>query len=491
MDIHSDGKTGVREAEVREAITDIAGIALQRAPFGTDSVSQSMALLLQRLVLLCDAQKGALFLAEEEDMGSHTSYVAHGGKRPRLIAVHEMSEEEADRQVLSFMPLVLSTAAVIVALNTPCWALCHIPIVAHSFSADRNNMHTGDLSSFPAEAWFLVGWSDRSACQQRGERARELLPQVAAPTGVALLSLLQAERIRELETAPYGESVREMELLKAELLATVSHELRSPLASIKGYTATLLRHERHIAAQERHEFLLAIQEASDRLHFIVDRFLQMSQLETASVKLAPVLIDVVRIAQEAIGVLKAQVEEHTPGKYSFRMHVNNASSEPATGVPLLMADPRLLREVLDNLLENAVSYSPEGGLIEIIIQVIPALASEQKWQLQHDPAESDIPATVVHGLEVLTPHTEQKGREMVQICVSDRGMGIENDYLERVFDRFYRVDTTLTRSVGGLGLGLAISKRIVELHHGTIHVERRPGGGSVFCIQLPITSDET
>ena len=96
-------------------------------------------------------------------------------------------------------------------------------------------------------------------------------------------NILLAERIYELEAAADHKALREMELFKAELLATVSHELRSPLASVKGYAATLLRHERRISREERHEFLLAIKEASDRLEAVIDRLLEISQLETAGI----------------------------------------------------------------------------------------------------------------------------------------------------------------------------------------------------------------
>src|SRR5215467_536604 len=101
---------------------------------------------------------------------------------------------------------------------------------------------------------------------------------------------LDVERIHELETTRFRDSLREMELLKAELLGTVSHELRSPLASIKGYAATLLRHERRISREERHQFLLAITEASDRLEVIIQRLLEVSQLETseAAIERSPV-----------------------------------------------------------------------------------------------------------------------------------------------------------------------------------------------------------
>src|SRR5438067_13332808 len=93
-------------------------------------------------------------------------------------------------------------------------------------------------------------------------------------------------------------SLQEMELLKAELLATVSHELRSPLASVKGYAATLLRHERRISREERHEFLLAITEASDRLAVVIDRLLEISQLDTDAITMKPSTVDLVYLVRD-------------------------------------------------------------------------------------------------------------------------------------------------------------------------------------------------
>src|SRR5437762_7731742 len=110
-------------------------------------------------------------------------------------------------------------------------------------------------------------------------------------------------------------SLQEMELLKAELLATVSHELRSPLASIKGYAATLLRHERRISREERHQFLLAINEASDRLEVIIQRLLEVSQLETGEVTLNRSPVDMVYLAKEAITAIEEHISEQQPGRF--------------------------------------------------------------------------------------------------------------------------------------------------------------------------------
>jgi signal transduction histidine kinase len=498
MDRHQDGKVDFQETEIREAVTDFAQFALQMNGSAAGSASQVATLLLQRLLLLCQAQQGALFVTREEPQVTERQamFVASNRKVPQIMALYEIGEEEAYRRLFSCLSAALPTAALKTALDTPCWALCHLPTSVPPLEHEEEASQ-GSLPPLLSDGvWFLFGWSGSveseaaGACEALYERAQSLLARLAMSAGAASLSLLQAERIQELEMVTYTESVREMELLKAELLATVSHELRSPLASIKGYASTLLRHERRISAQERHEFLLAIQQASDRLQFIVERFLQMSQLETESVKLSPSLIDLVRLAQEAMGVIEARVAGQEPERFTFRMHVRDAGGQPATGFPLIKADPRLLREMLDHLLENAVSYSPQGGLIEVLLRAVPASSLPGGGPGSISRVE---PAMVSQEGLSRTDHTRTEGRqpqEMVEICVRDRGMGIASEHLERIFERFYRVDTALTRPVGGLGLGLAICKRIIELHQGTIWAENRPGGGSVFCVRLPISHEQ-
>jgi signal transduction histidine kinase len=239
-----------------------------------------------------------------------------------------------------------------------------------------------------------------------------------------------------------------MGMLESDLLGTVSHELRSPLASIKGYATTLLRHERHLAREERHQFLLAINEASDRLEAIIERFLEISQFETGQIIIDRSPVDLARLAGEAITSIQQRVEAAAPGRFVFALRLEDARGDLASSVPLLMADLRRIREVLDNLLENAIKYSPEGGQVQVTIRPVNA---------------------------------------MLELCVADTGQGIPDDHLERIFERFHRVDTRLTREVNGLGLGLTICKYIVELHNGRIWAENRPHGqGSAFYVQLPV-----
>src|SRR5262249_31704194 len=156
---------------------------------------------------------------------------------------------------------------------------------------------------------FFLGWSEANDMPHptAREKGRAVLPLVADAVSAVIGSMLLAERVQELEASTDRKALREMELLKAELLATVSHELRSPLASIKGYAATLLRHERRISREERHEFLVAINDASSRLEVVVNRLLEMSQLETGTISIERTTVDLVHLVREAITAVEQRI----------------------------------------------------------------------------------------------------------------------------------------------------------------------------------------
>lgn len=262
----------------------------------------------------------------------------------------------------------------------------------------------------------------------------------------------------------------EQNFLAAELLGTVGHELLSPLASIKGYATTLIRHERRISREERHQFLLAINAASDQLEIIIQRLLEVSQLEMGEVTINRYPVDMVYVAKEAITAIEERVSVQQSDHFLFKLSLEHADGTPASSIPLILADQRRLREVLDNLLENAVRYSPGGGVIKILL---------------HPTTHAEASLTV----DGATSHQQALhiSSRMLEILVCDPGLGIPGEHLERIFDRFHRIDTRLTREVNGLGLGLTICKRIVELHGGSIWAENRANGkGSVFHVRLPI-----
>lgn len=279
------------------------------------------------------------------------------------------------------------------------------------------------------------------------------------------------------EHGEYGEQGK-TEAMSAEVLATVGHELRSPLTSIKGYTATLLRQERRLSREERHEFLLAIHDASERLQAIVDRFLEMSALETGNIGLRRTLVDAAPIAREALLNTERYASEHMPGKFSFHLRLKDERGQAVQELPLVPADPRLLREVLDNLLDNAILYSPDGGRIDIVIR--PLSSSMQKDGAGQSKAGEHAQAGTNER------ETASEAPTMLDICVCDHGLGIPPDHLERIFERFHRVDTGLTRTANGLGLGLTVSKRIIAMHGGDIWAESCSVGGSAFHVLLPL-----
>jgi signal transduction histidine kinase len=262
----------------------------------------------------------------------------------------------------------------------------------------------------------------------------------------------------------------EIELFKTEVLATMSHELRSPLAAIKGYAATLLRHERRISRAERHEFLLAINEASDRLEVIINRLLEVAQLETGTIEIERVPINLAFLVREAVFAAEERLTQHQheqdqARRFTFTVQIEDEQGQQTSEEPVIQADGIRLREVLDNILENAINYSPLGGAIDVVMRPI----------LPRSHGDDDRPYkdTPLH-------------QWMQEITVRDRGMGIPKDHLRAIFTRFHRVDARLTREINGPGLGLAISKHIIELHNGTIWAESEPGQGSTFHVLLPI-----
>ncbi len=170
-----------------------------------------------------------------------------------------------------------------------------------------------------------------------------------------------------------------------------------------------------------------------------------------------------------MAAIEESIAEKQPGRFIFKLSLEHADSSPATSVPLILADQRRMREVIDDLLENAVKFSPGGGVIKVILRPV-----------------TQVQEVLVKNAED-SQQTEKITRKMLEILVCDNGLGIPAEHLERIFDRFHRVDTRLTREVSGLGLGLTICKRIVEMHNGIIWAENRPNGtGSVFHVLLPI-----
>jgi signal transduction histidine kinase len=231
---------------------------------------------------------------------------------------------------------------------------------------------------------------------------------------------------------------READAMKSQLLSTVSHELRTPLASIKGFATTLLRQDVRWDETTQRDFLRIIEEEADRLTEIIDNLLDMSQLEAGALRVDKEPLQLRTLIRDVVDEMRMRTEAHW-----FVVDL------PAA-LPRVSADSRRIRQVLHNLLENAIKYS-KSGQITISCEV----------------EEADV-----------------------LVSVSDQGEGIPVEFLNQVFERFFQIDGASTRRVGGSGLGLSISRGIVEAHGGRIWAESAPGRGSTFRFTLPQATNE-
>ena len=229
--------------------------------------------------------------------------------------------------------------------------------------------------------------------------------------------------------------VRRLEELKASFIATASHELRTPLAAVYGAAQTLLRHDFALDEGGRDRFVSLIADESERLGRIVNEILLASQLDSGRLDLEAEPFDAAELVDRVVEATRA----YAPPGVSVERNV-------AGDVPLVEADRDKVRQVLVNLVENAIKYSPDGGKVEV-------------------------------GVE---PQDEK-----VLFHVRDEGLGIPSDEQSRVFEKFYRVDPQMTRGVGGTGLGLYICNELVSRMGGHIWLESKAGEGSTFLFELP------
>jgi PAS domain S-box-containing protein len=232
--------------------------------------------------------------------------------------------------------------------------------------------------------------------------------------------------------------VRRLEELKASFIATASHELRTPLAAVYGAAQTLLRHDFALDEGGRDRFVSLIADESERLGRIVNEILLASQLDAGRLDLVPEPFDASELVERVVEATRAYAP---PG-----VHVEGKVPDD---MPLVEADRDKVRQVLVNLVENAIKYSPDGGLVEVGVE----------------PNEENV---VFH--------------------VQDEGLGIPSDEQSMVFEKFYRVDPHMTRGVGGTGLGLYICNELVSRMGGHIWLESEPGEGSTFLFELPAAS---
>jgi signal transduction histidine kinase len=247
---------------------------------------------------------------------------------------------------------------------------------------------------------------------------------------------LAVDNLHLLEESRKVEALRELDRMKTELLSTVSHELRTPLGSIKGYATTLLTHEGKLRREERREFLQIIDSEADRLRELIENLLEMSRLEAGVLRIDKEPARLAGIAREVARKMQLATSNH-----------ELVLDWPAED-PWVLADQKRIYQVMQNLMSNAVKYSPDAGRITLSAGVGP--------------------------------------RELT-VSVADQGLGMPRTELDKIFERFHRVGGEVSRRIGGTGLGLAICQGLIEAHGGRIWAESAgEGQGSTFRFTLPL-----
>lgn len=260
------------------------------------------------------------------------------------------------------------------------------------------------------------------------------------------------ERILDVTAAPvFGEgremsgvvvvlydltATRQLERMRADFMANVSHELKTPVTSIKGFAETLLEGAlyNHRAAEE---FLHIIDQEADRLARLINDLLELSKIEFRELKPRLVSLELTAEIKEIVDLIRPRFR-----KKGLELHAE-LPDEPA----FVQADPDLFQQVLVNLLDNSLKYTPNGGQVRVRLL---------------------------------------SGPDEVVAVVEDTGVGIPAADLPRIFERFYRVDKARSRKLGGTGLGLAIVKHVVKAHGGRVWAESKQGRGSSFYFSLPV-----
>jgi two-component system phosphate regulon sensor histidine kinase PhoR len=237
-------------------------------------------------------------------------------------------------------------------------------------------------------------------------------------------------------------ALRRLESIRREFVANVSHELKTPLSSIKAYAETLQNGALSDPVMSK-RFLERIEEQTERLTRLIMDMLMLARIESDHQAFEIVSLEVPPIVKKC-------VDDHRGAAEAKHIAlVAQADGEPAqAAAPCRMkADREGLREILDNLLDNAIKYTPEGGRVSVV------------WR---------------------------SNGTMAQIAVRDSGIGIKPEDQERIFERFYRVDKARSRELGGTGLGLSIVKHLAQSMNGTVAVESEVGKGSTFTVELPV-----
>lgn len=292
--------------------------------------------------------------------------------------------------------------------------------------------HEGMLTLEQAEAG---GWPLTPNATLYVEGDLERKSGVPLPVGITYAPLISPEGnlLNIIATVRDITRFREAEELKSTFISVISHELKTPVALIKGYVGTLRREDANWDREVVKDSLAVIEEEADRLTGLIENLLDASRLQAGGLSISQ--------SDVAMNMLARRIAE----RFQTQSSIHKLSVDFPDDFPIVMGDETRLEQVLANLVSNAIKYSPQGGEIQISGQVRPG---------------------------------------QVIVCVSDQGSGVAPEDIPHIFDRFYR-SSNAKRTTKGAGLGLYLARAVVEAHGGRIWIDPRPGKGARICFSIP------
>lgn len=315
----------------------------------------------------------------------------------------------------------------------------------------------------------LLGVLVLAASARLADRDREFVDRLGAQLGVALHNLGQLEELSLLadQLRARGEDIQrknaELERasrMKSEFLANMSHELRTPLNAIIGFSEIMKDGMTGEMPAEQKEYIGDIHASGKHLLSLINDILDLSKVESGHVQLELEVAEPAQLGDSALSVLR---ERATAARVRL-------SVETAAELGRMRIDLRKAKQIVYNLVSNALKFTPEGGSVVLSIERVPS----QMVEAMRDAADT----------RVFKPERIDCERYL-QIRVTDTGIGIAPDDLQQLFQAFVQIDSSLSRQYAGTGLGLTMVKRLAELHGGGVMVRSAAGGGSVFTVWLP------
>jgi PAS domain S-box-containing protein len=375
-------------------------------------------------LMLVSADPGRLF--DEDDL----DFAKHLGRRAAVAVDNARLYREAERRARAAL-VVQHVADGVLLVNKEGVIRLWNPAAEHITGVSAQDA----LGRTAAE--IFAGWSAIAALADNSEQRP--LTQAVSVNGRELWLSITAVGFDDGSVYAFRDLTEErtVETLKSDFVSTISHELRTPLAAIYGAALTLRREDVPLGEPQRTGLLEVIASESDRLARIVNDVLWVSRLESDGLRTVIEPCDGVELARSVVDA----AQHYIPPNIKLELRA------PARDVPPVAGDADKIRQVLTNLVENAVKYSPDGGRVTVEISLLE----------QH-----------------------------LRYSVRDDGLGVPPTEHRRIFEKFYRLDPNLTRGVGGTGLGLYISRELIARMGGRIWVESSGAGGSTFVAEFPL-----